>query len=280
MKYIKPVLLYGGLGASVILLVHTLLLTPCSSIIEYDIGEFDERYRITQEEFLATILEAEIPWEDAAGKSLFVYTPGAEFTINLLWSENQQRVYDGDDLEKNLDSKEELINGTQQRYQTAVRRYESAKQTFQKNEASFQRDLSRWNSNPGTEQEYTALKKKETALKRELKKLNELGKEVNIYAQESNQYIDEYNQNVNQYNELFDGKEFDAGTTDGKRINVYSFDGREELYTLLVHEFGHVLGIDHVDDSGAIMYYLLNEENKNGTLTERDITALMESCRL
>lgn len=280
MKAIRSIVLYGGLMVSIGLLAYTLLRTPCSSVIKYDIGEFDERYRITKEVFLATIQEAEIPWEDVAEKQLFVYTPGADFKINLLWSENQQRVHEGNNLQKDLDTKQSSLDGIQQQYDTAVRRYESAKKSFQRNEARLQQEINQWNSNPGTEQEYNQLKQKEADLKKELAKLNALGKKVNDLAQQSNQKIDDYNQDVNQYNQLFDGREFDAGNTDGSKINIYSFDGEQELYTLLVHEFGHVLGIDHIDDPSAVMYYLLNEENEQGDLTDVDISALTESCRL
>ena len=72
--------------------------------------------------------------------------------------------------------------------------------------------------------------------------------------------------------------EFDAGNTDGTEINIYSYDGLPELHTLLVHEFGHVLGIDHVDDQYSVMYYLLNEDNRGGELTDVDIAALGSSC--
>lgn len=279
-KYIKSFFLYGGLLASIFLLVDTLLHTPCSDIIEYDIGSFDERYRISKDDFLTTIQLAELPWEEVAEKPLFVYTPGADFKINMLWSENQERLYEGEDLEKDLNLTQGSIDGIQQRYEALVKQYDSARRAFTRDESTFQRELVEWNRNPGTQQEYISLKKKEADLEQELTALNTLGKTVNTLAQQSNAKIDEYNQGVNQYNGLFDGREFDAGNTDGRKINVYSFDGTQELYTLLVHEFGHVLGIDHIDDPLSTMHYLLNDENKQGILTDKDKEAFIASCRL
>ena len=280
MKYLKSALIYAVLAVTIFFVVGFFLETPCSSVVEYDIGEFDERYRIDRESFLSVVQKAEIPWEDFAERPLFVYTPGADFKINLLWSESQERVYQGDDLERGLDTKQNSIDTIQQRYDSATSAYESAKKTFEQKEDTFKAILTQWNNNPGTEQEYRDVKKKEAELEKELSILNKLGEKANELAQLSNEKIDEYNEGINEYNGLFDGREFDAGDTDGSMINVYSFDGDKELYTLLVHEFGHVLGIDHVEDPSSTMYYLLNEENEHGILTDIDKEALVVSCGL
>ena len=280
MNKLRPLLLYGTLVASIVLLAYTVLRTPCSSVIEYDIGVFDERYNISRESFLSVIQEAEIPWEEAADKPLFVYSPGADFKINLLWSENQERVIQGKDLEQNLDVKQQSLNSVQREYELLSRRYEAAEERFNRNESVFQRELDAWNRNPGTQSEHQDLKRQESSLRSDVQELNMMGAELNKLAQLSNQQVNQYNEGVNEYNNLFDGREFHAGDTDGTEINVHSFDGREELHTLIVHEFGHVLGIDHLDDPGSVMYYLLNDENDGGNLSDMDRQALFESCRL
>ena len=61
-----------------------------------------------------------------------------------------------------------------------------------------------------------------------------------------------------------------------ERITVFSFDDSPELIQLLTHEFGHAVGIGHLADTGAIMYYL-NYAGRGG-LNASDLTALKQQC--
>ena len=66
---------------------------------------------------------------------------------------------------------------------------------------------------------------------------------------------------------------------DGKKeIDIYEFSSREKLIRVLAHEFGHALGLEHLDNPKAIMYYL--NEGTNEKLTTDDLTALKQKCRL
>jgi predicted Zn-dependent protease len=50
---------------------------------------------------------------------------------------------------------------------------------------------------------------------------------------------------------------------------------------VLAHEFGHALGLDHVEDPQAIMYYLMDKQNiKDLKLTTDDINALKKGCNI
>ena len=84
MKTLRTILLYGALVVSLFFLWENVLRAPCSRVIEYDIGSFDERFNIKKEAFLAYVELAEIPWEEKTEKQLFRSAPGAEFKINLI----------------------------------------------------------------------------------------------------------------------------------------------------------------------------------------------------
>ena len=282
MKIIRTIILYGALGASLVLLWNNILRSPCDRIIEYDIGIFDERFRISQDAFITQIELAEIPWEEVASKNLFRYVEGADFKVNLVWSDEQERLYKGNDLENELDSKQELIDTVQNRYQSAVNRYERAVREYETKLAKYEKDVTYWNKQGGApEEQYTKLQNEATSLEKKASEISRLLAQVNSIADENNQKVEIYNDGVQEYNTLFnEGHEFDAGDTDRTEINVYSYDGEEELRTLLIHEFGHVLGIDHVENPTSVMYYLLNSENQKGELSEFDIAALRNSCRL
>jgi uncharacterized protein YoxC len=282
MKILRSIILYGVLTFSLVLLWQKVLRSPCYRVIEYDIGAFDERFLISREVFINQIEFAEIPWEEASETNLFRYVDGADFKVNLIWSDEQDRLYKGNDLENKLDNKQDSIDTVQNRYQTAVNRYEPVVREYESRLEQYEVDVTYWNDQGGApEAEYNNLQNEVASLERKASELNSLLDTVNSLADENNQKVQTYNQNVAEYNNLFStGHEFDAGNTDGTEINVYSYDGIQELRTLLVHEFGHVLGIDHVEDINSVMYYLLNDQNQKGTLSDVDVAALELSCRL
>ncbi|MFT7328200.1 MAG: hypothetical protein ACI870_000386 [Crocinitomicaceae bacterium] len=282
MKWLWTIFLYGTLILSLFFLWENVLRSPCSRVIEYSIGAFDERFEISQGEFINQIELAEIPWETSAEKQLFRYVPNATFKVNLIWSEEQERLYEGDKLENTLDSRQNSLDSIQTRYQSAVRNYEKSVRSYETKLSSYEKEVSYWNEIGGAPQaQYQKLESDAEKLDRTATEVKTLLGKVNELADENNQKVDLYNDGVSEYNQLFTvGHEFDAGNTDGTEINVYSYDGIPELQTLLIHEFGHVLGIDHVDDKNSVMYYLLTDDNQKGELTHIDIEALQVSCRL
>ena len=280
MSILKNSLYYGIIVFAVWFGFHTYTKTPCDQVIEYDIF-FDDRFRITENEFISFLERAETPWENAAGTELFRYVPGSTFKVNLIFSEKQARLYQGRDISSELDSQQLGIDSLQSRYQSVVRRYEFALKEYENQLRTYEQNVGYWNTKGGAPTDiYAQLQNDETRLDAQFKEVETLRRNVNQLAEENNNQIQDYNDGVSNYNDLFkDSKQFDAGNTDGTEINIYSYDGNQELMTLITHEFGHLLGIDHIDDESSVMYFLLNEKNKGGILSTADINALSVSCR-
>jgi regulator of replication initiation timing len=281
MKIFKKGMYYGIIIFAIWFAWNSYTKTPCDRVIEYDIS-FDDRFRITEDEFISFLERAEEPWEDAAGKELFRYVPGSSFKVNLIFSEEQAVLYQGRDISSELDSQQSGIDSLKSRYQSVVRRYESGLREYETQLRKYEQDVEYWNTKGGAPTEiYDQLQNDEKILDAQFKEVEELRRNVNRLAEENNNQIQYYNDGVSNYNNLFkDPKQFDAGNTDGTEINIYSYDGNQELMTLITHEFGHILGIDHLEDESSVMYFLLNEQNKGGVLRTADINALNLSCRL
>ena len=97
-----------------------------------------------------------------------------------------------------------------------------------------------------------------------------------------NNQVATLNLKVKNYNSLGDstGREFNEGeyvrNASGTKINIYQFKDEGQLIRVLAHELGHAIGLDHIDNPKAIMYYL--NEGVNEKLTPDDLTALRNRC--
>ncbi len=282
MKNIITIVTFVILTISLGIFYRIVIQTPCGRVIEYDIGNFDERFKINKDQVIDVIKRAEIPWEDVAGKNIFKYVPGADFKVNLIFGEQQEKLYKGQNLENTLNSREEIINSNKDRYNLALKRYSNALSKYESQLKKYEQDVNYWNSHGGAPTaEYNKLQSEARSLDSKVKEINKLQDLVNKIANESNINVNKYNNDINKYNNLFEsGKEFDAGDTDGMGINVYSYSDLSELHVLLIHEFGHVLGVEHINDPTSVMYYLLNNENTSGKISENDANALKEICKL
>ena len=69
-------------------------ISPCTTPMGYKLGTFDARFSLSKEDFLAITKDAIKTWENAAGKSLFVYDERGTLTLNLIYDERQARTID------------------------------------------------------------------------------------------------------------------------------------------------------------------------------------------
>ncbi|MEI7765335.1 MAG: matrixin family metalloprotease [bacterium] len=244
---------------------------PCTRTISYSIGTVDEGFGLSKKEFLAAISDSENMWEASINKDLFVYKPqGGELVINLVYDKRQKNTQ----ILKNIN---DSINDNQGSYNSLKSQVDNLKNEFEQKKLIFDSKI-------------ISLKDRKGRYSQEsITEINNLQIELNNYVNRINPLVDQLNKSassvngqVNEYNNVGDelGDEFEEGLyhsdKTGKYIDIYQFENKNKLERVLMHELGHALSLEHIDNPDAIMYQFNTASNlePNGD----DIEALKLHC--
>lgn len=243
----------------------------CSEPIAYRIDTVDSKFKLSKEKFTARAQEAAQIWNDAYGKTLFVYDESGDLSVNLVYDERQALNSEINELETNVKSQ-------QQNLKPQIAEYERKSAEFQQNLDQLNQEIQSWNSQGGAPTEiYNQLIQRQNELQQEANNLNETARRLNLTADAYNAKVTQLNQTIDEFSQTLDLKP-EEGIFLGpqNRIEVYFYNGDQSLTHTLAHEFGHALGIDHNDNIKSIMY---PKTTKAITLSEDDKTALIEICK-
>ncbi len=269
--------------------------TPCESTMSYNIGRTDSGFGLTQEEFLSATKEAEAIWESAMRLDLFQYDPDSNFSISLIFDDRQQNVILADVSAGKITSDKDTYETLNYEYQPLLNSYSSVKNNYESRLRKYNSDLQSYeyrvdsyNTYGGSTWEYNylvgekarlnsifyQLKNQERNLNTQLVRLNGLETKLNGLSQTINKEVDHFNTSYVSEDEI------NLAFNYGNRIEIYRFDNRQELISTLAHELGHSLGIDHVEDKNALMYYLTEGANYISQITDTDINELKSICNI
>jgi len=270
----------------------------CEKPISYSVGSFDRRFDISMEEFLDAVSKAESIWEEPLGRELFIYSPEESIlAINLTYDYRQETTEALSSIEDSVEHNQSLYNLLKERLATAKAEYEAMEGVFEEEVEAFnarnaehQSQVEKWNAGSRTsKKDFQKLNQEGNLLQAEADRLGQAENLLNKKAQEANSLVVELNHlagvlnlRVEEYNTIgaTRGETFTGGiyysTRDEQSIDIYEFSDKQKLVKVLAHELGHALGLDHVNASGSVMYYI--NEGELGALSVADLVALRSLC--
>jgi hypothetical protein len=273
---------------------------PCEVPISYRITSIDPRFHVATSTVEKSARDAVAVWDAAAGKQLFKEVQGSpQVNVRLVYDVRQQTTTQLQGLGDKIETGTAQYDTLQKQYDTLRDQYFMQKAAFESDSASFERDaeayqqsVSSWNSRGGAPRsvvqdlnsQKSALETRQKTLQSEQTRVNALADQVNALAARLNGVASEINTTAKTYNTVGSqtGEEFEEGVYESaagqESITVYEFDSQDRLTRLLAHEFGHALGLEHVENSDSIMYRL--NQSSNFDPTKEDVVELDRVCRI
>ncbi len=271
---------------------------PCQAALTYQLGEIHSQYNLSRGELADIMKEVEEVWSIPLDQDLVDFSEDGKVTINLEYSENQEwtdaerqfskRISVKDEeaatyrrehreLSEQYQSKQTDIRDDMEQYNSAVDKYNALADKWQTKKApsdvvdqfkQLEQQIDRLN---------TDLQRKQTNIEKLRKRVNAKANRLNQLTEEQNEMIDEYNERFSKPRQFDQGRYIKQGTSE--QINIYQFANRAQLKTVLAHEIGHAMGLDHVSNPKSIMHAMMGEQDIfNLTPTEDDIAAIKNRC--
>ncbi len=252
-------------------LAYKLSYSLCDSPIHYRIDTVDPKFNLSRDEFISDVNQAAKLWEIPIGKNLFISGSKAELSVNLIFDERQS-------LTNQINQLESQVQTNKLDLAPQVNEYKNQSLQFEAKLQAFKKEVEEWNSKGGAPEDvYNKLSRQQKDLQAEASRLNEMARSLNISTRNYNSQVGQLNQTIRTFNQDLTSRP-EEGIFKGpeNRIEIYFDISHQELVHTLAHELGHALGLDHISNPKAIMYYKTNQIIQ---ASDDDIAALNYLCR-
>ena len=274
--------------------LYNLAQAVCPVPISYRIGVLDDRFGLSEDEAKVAVAEAAEVWESATGQNLFTYDDTASFAVNFIFDERQAFLNEEGNFRDRLEAAENINEALTETHATLLEDYNALKtayankvDSYEANLRAYNQTVHQYNQEGGAppekfaelEEEKETLDKERQSLNSMAAQLNDMVDKINDIGDRGNALITNYNENVGEFNErIGDKREFTQGDYQEGRINIYTYQDERELQTVLIHEFGHALSLDHVEGEESFMYFLIGGQPADMMLSEFDLTEFNRVC--
>ncbi|MBS1717740.1 MAG: matrixin family metalloprotease [Armatimonadetes bacterium] len=272
-----------------------------ANLVTWHIGSVDPRFGITEKELADCIRKATDLWEAAAGTRLFRQDEKEGFPVNLVFDERQELLLEQRKEKPHLDELAETVRQLKEYRQTTLQRFENANKELEaryKAHETAVRDYNAkvgyWNrtrdASPEVVSELDAtkasLQSEAEALESQHDAVAKLRDQDSEAVQAVNRAVDALNSAAAAFNALAKpGAMTQVGvcvrSSKVEKIEVFAFQDFNSLTCTLAHEFGHALGVAHVQKTGALMNPVADAKagEKELRLTDEDKQALQEALK-
>lgn len=276
------------------LTVRAVMSNPCDETRTYSIGSIDPRFGISTTTVATLLRFSADVWNNAyATSTLLALSPsGGDITVNFIYDERQRTTIQNERLKQtikqekeDLEEIKETLDSLRLEYGSLEASISSRMKSYSERLAAHNAQVSYWNKRGGApnetykrlQLEAESLETTRIRLNADIDRFNALAEKIRQYGKDHNEIVSDINRKIETLNDRA-LRDFEEGTYDPatRTITIYEYANEASLKRVLIHEFGHALHLDHVEDEEAIMYPI--NQGKNLALTEADKAELAEQC--
>ncbi len=275
--------------------VQSFFKNPCALPKTFSVGPVDPQFNISKETVQLYSKEAADVWNASykENKLLTYVEAGGDIQITFVYDERQRTTIRNERLQRTIDAEKGELSTIKETIDSLKKEYDALEDTISTQTKAYNSRLTKhneeiqyWNSQGGAPRDdYQRLERQAASLETERLSLNANIAHFNVLVERIKNYDKDHNQVVSTLNEKISTlnqntlREFEEGTYDPntRMITIYEYGNTLALKRVLIHELGHALDLNHVEDKEAIMYSI--NQGKSLNLTAADKEELMNVCR-